>query len=96
MRENLYGEKLTQTFFKSPTNNGICGFIHTLWSCKKPNMVSFSQAFRQIPTCLVEKPDETLGLCLVVIFFKINLSVFCFLKYIYIYIKCLKVAFYLY
>ena len=44
----------------------LCGFIPTLWSYNKPNMVSLSQAIRQSPTSLVEKPDETLGLCLVV------------------------------
>ena len=33
-------------------------------------MVRLSQGFRQIPTSLVEKPDETLGLHLVVSFKK--------------------------
>ena len=49
-------------------HHGICGFIHTLWSCNKPNMVRLCQAFRQIPIFLVAKPGETLGLSLVVSF----------------------------
>ena len=65
---NLYGEKLTLEHSLNHPQNRICGFICTLWSCNKPNMVRLSQAFRQIPTPLVEKPDETLGLCIVVSF----------------------------
>ena len=49
-------------------HHGICSFIHPLWSCNKPNMLRLCHALRQIPTSLEEKPDEPLGLHLVVNF----------------------------
>ena len=49
-------------------HHGICSFIHPLWTWNKPNMFRLSQALRQIPTSLGEKPDEKLGLHLVVSF----------------------------
>ena len=63
-------------------HHGICGFIPP-FSCNKPNMVRVSQAFRQIPTSLEEKSDETLGLHLVVSFLKQMLV--CLLFYLKIY-----------
>jgi len=68
---NLYGEKLTlEHFLNHPQRMVYVVFTCTLWSCNKPNMVRLSQAFRQIAPSLVEKPDETLGLPLVVSFLK--------------------------
>ena len=46
-------------------------------------MVRLLQGFRQIPTSLVEKPDETLDLRLWLVFKNKFLSVFCFFKTIY-------------